>query len=108
MSMEPWDHDEKGTLGIETGMRAISSGVTISDVQGIAPHRRKSVEEAVIAGCSNLSANYEAWVVAARKPPGYAVRIIGPRGFYREVKFAGGEPEAEIEARIRQTLDGHA
>ena len=106
--MEPWDHVEKGALGLYPGLETGTSGVTVSDVKGIPSHRRKSVEEAVIAGCSSLTAEHEAWVVPARKPPGYAVRIIGPRGFYREIKFAGKETEAEIENRIRQVLDGAA
>jgi len=67
-------------------------------------HRRSSVEEAVMAGGSSLSSDHEAWVVPARKPPAYAVRIVGPRGFYREIRFSGRETPAEIAQRIRESI----
>lgn len=78
-----------------------SQVLTVSDVKGVPPHRRRHVVAAVVAGASGLGAGHEAWVVPARKPPAYSVRIIGPRGFYRQIPFAGPETDAEIEQRVR-------
>jgi hypothetical protein len=83
---------------------AVASRFSLLDIKGIPAARRDTVKAAVLAGALHLSEDYEAWIVPARRPPGYAVRIIGPRGFYREAKFAGHETESEITASIRQTL----
>ena len=79
-------------------------GLTVCEIQGVPVDRRASVEEAVLAGASSLSSEHEAWIVPARKPPAYAVRIVGPRGFYREIRFGGRETPAEIERIIRESL----
>jgi hypothetical protein len=78
--------------------------MTVCDIKGIPSHRRAEVEGAVTAAGSVLSSGHEAWVVPARKPPAYAVRIVGPRGFYREIRFAGRETPAEIEQSIRASI----
>jgi len=78
----------------------------IVDVKGIPVDRRHSVEAAITAAGSCLSEHHEAWVVPARRPPAYAVRITGPRGFYREIQFRGRETEAEICDTIRQAIAG--
>lgn len=79
-------------------------GLTVSEIQGVPVDRRATIEEAVLAGGSSLSSEHEAWVVPARKPPAYAVRIVGPRGFYREIRFAGRETSAEIEHSVRKSV----
>ena len=79
-------------------------GLVVCEIQGVPVHRRASIEEAVIAGGSSLSSEHEAWVVPARKPPAYTVRIVGPRGFYREIRFAGRETPAEVEQSIRKSI----
>jgi hypothetical protein len=79
-------------------------GLMVCGIQGVPVDRRASVEEAVMAGGSSLSSEHEAWVVPARKPPAYTVRIVGPRGFYREIRFAGRETPAEIEQSIRESI----
>jgi len=84
---------------------ATSAGIAICDIKGIPVHRRKLVEAAVISGALSLSEDHEAWIVPARKPPAYSVRIVGPRGFYREVRFAGPESEAEIESQVRRAIE---
>ena len=78
--------------------------IEIVEVKGVPLDRRDLVRAAIssVAGC--LSENHEAWVVPTRRPPGYAVRITGPRGFYREVKFAGRESAAEIASTIRNAV----
>jgi hypothetical protein len=82
----------------------VASRFSLLDIKGIPASRRESVKAAVLAAAQHLSEDYEAWIVPARRPPGYAVRIIGPRGFYREAKFAGHEAEGEITESIRRTL----
>ena len=79
-------------------------GLTVTDVKGVPSSRRQSVAEAVIAAGSSLADAHEAWVVPARKPPAFSVRIVGPRGFYREVQFSGAETAADIEHRIRTAV----
>ena len=83
-------------------------GLTVADVKGVPVDRRASIEQAVMAGGSLLSPDHEAWVVPARKPPAYSVRIVGPRGFYREIRFAGPETPSEIEASVRQGIETHS
>jgi hypothetical protein len=83
---------------------AVASHFSIIDIKGIPGARRDQVKAAVIAGGQHLSEGYEAWIVPARRPPAYAVRVIGPRGFYREVKFTGHETETEITESTRQVL----
>jgi hypothetical protein len=80
------------------------SRITVVEVKGVPSHRRDSVEAAIAAAGSVLSEDHEAWVVPARRPPAYNVRITGPRGFYREVRFGGPETEAEIAASIRTAI----
>ena len=79
--------------------------LTVSDVKGVPPHRRRHIVAALVAGGSGLGAGHEAWVVPARKPPAYSVRIIGPRGFYRQIPFSGTETDAEIEQRVRAAVE---
>jgi hypothetical protein len=43
-------------------------------------------------------------VVPARKPPAYKVRVVGPRGFYREVHFHGPETDLEVESLVRAAV----
>ncbi|GEM_PF-1625041 len=80
------------------------SRITVVDVKGVPSHRRDCVEAAITAAGSILSEDHEAWVVPARRPPAYSVRITGPRGFYREIRFGGPETEAEIADTIRQAI----
>ena len=82
----------------------MASHFSITDINGIPGTRREQVTAAILAGGQHLSEGYEAWIVAARRPPGYALRVIGPRGFYREVKFAGHETAAEITESTRRAL----
>lgn len=82
----------------------MATGIAILDIQGIPADRRESTRAAVVAGSQGLPGNYEAWIVPARRPPGYFVRVIGPRGFYREAQFTGSETETEIAQRVRQTM----
>lgn len=82
-----------------------SQVLTVSDVKGVPPHRRRHVVAALVAGGAGLGAGHEAWVVPARKPPAYSVRIIGPRGFYRQIQFSGPETDAEIEQRVRAAVE---
>jgi len=79
--------------------------IEIVDVKGIPVDRRETVREAIALAGSNLLAHHEAWVVPARRPPAYAVRITGPRGFYREIKFAGQETGSEIATRVRKAVE---
>ena len=79
--------------------------IEIVDVKGIPLDRRDAVREAITLAGSDLDADHEAWVVPARRPPAYAVRITGPRGFYREIKFAGCETGAEISTRVRRAVE---
>lgn len=106
MSIEAWDPVEAGAAILEA--EAVSpdavSELTVSDIKGIPVHRRKGVEQAVIAGADGLTSAYEAWVVAARKPPAYSVRVVGPRGFYLEVRFTGPETDAEVEHAMRRAI----
>lgn len=81
-------------------------GIVVAEVKGVPPHRRESLTAAVKAGGSSLIEPHEAWVVPARKPPAYKVRIVGPRGFYREIHFAGPETDVEVENRVRAALAG--
>lgn len=83
----------------------MASQFSIIDIKGIPGARRDEVKAAVVAGGQHLSGGYEAWIVPARRPPGYALRVIGPRGFYREVKFTGHETEAEITESTRRALE---
>ena len=80
--------------------------IEIVDVKGIPLHRRDGVRAAITQGGSNLAADHEAWVVPSRRPPAYAVRITGPRGFYREIKFGGLETDVEIATSIRNAVAG--
>jgi len=106
MSMELWDQGNRGSSRFRTSTPLTKpSGIQISDIKGVPSHRRKTVEGAVLAGASRLSDAHEAWIVPTRKPPGFAVRIIGPRGFYREIRFAGLETELEIEHRVRHAIE---
>ena len=82
----------------------MASNFSILDIKGIPTARRDQVKAAVIAGTQHLPDGYEGWIAPARRPPAYSVRIIGPRGFYREVKFTGLETETEITETIRQAL----
>lgn len=79
--------------------------IEIVDVKGIPLDRRAAVREAIALAGSDLAVDHEAWVVPARRPPAYTVRITGPRGFYREVKFAGRETGAEIATRVRNAVE---
>ena len=105
MSFGQWNQADTVTPGLQTSSGRGLSGLTVSEIRGVPPHRRESVEGAVVAGGASLSESHEAWVVPARKPPGYAVRIVGPRGFYREVRFTGPETDAEIEQSVRNALE---
>lgn len=80
------------------------SRITVVDLKGVPTHRRDCVEAAIAAAGSSLLEEHEAWVVPARRPPAYNVRITGPRGFYREIRFGGPETEAEIAASIRSAI----
>jgi len=80
------------------------SRITVVEMKGVPSHRRDCVEAAILEAGSFLVEDHEAWVVPARRPPAYNVRITGPRGFYREVRFGGPESEAEIAAIIRQAM----
>jgi hypothetical protein len=82
----------------------VATGIAVLDIQGIPADRRESTKAAVVAGSQGLLGNYEAWIVPARRPPGYFIRVIGPRGFYREAQFTGRETAAEIAERVRQTM----
>ena len=105
MSIEAWDPVEADAAILEAeAVSADVSELTVSDIKGIPVHRRKGVEQAVIAGADGLSSEYEAWVVPARKPPAYSVRVVGPRGFYLEVRFTGPETDAEIERAMRRAI----
>jgi hypothetical protein len=104
MSVESWN-SAAGAARAKSGPHAPSSGITICEVKGIPSHRRAHVEEAVIAGASGLSHEYEAWIVPARRPPAYSVRINGPRGFFREIRFSGHETTSEIEKHVRHAID---
>ena len=81
------------------------SRIEIVDVKGVPLERRAAVREAITSAGSDLAADHEAWVVPARRPPAYAVRITGPRGFYREIKFAGRETGAEIATKVRNAVE---
>ena len=104
MSVEMWDQSDGAAAAAKTGaaLGTGSAGITVCDVKGVPIQRRAGVEAAVTAGGVGLSEHLEAWVVPARKPPAFVVRIVGPRGFYREIRFAGRETEAEIEQSIRR------
>lgn len=82
----------------------VATDISVLDIQGIPADRRESTRAALIAGSQGVPGNYEAWIVPARRPPGYFVRIIGPRGFYREAQFTGRETEVEIADRVRLTM----
>jgi hypothetical protein len=82
----------------------VAPGIAVLEIQGIPAERRESTRAALVAGGQGFSGNYEAWIVPARRPPGYFVRIIGARGFYREAQFTGRETEAEIVERVRETM----
>lgn len=82
----------------------MASNFAILDIRGIPGGRREEIKAAVIAGCQHLPEGYEAWIAPARRPPAYTLRVIGPRGFYREVRFTGRESEAEITEDTRQAL----
>ena len=86
-------------------MRAEVEGseIAIVSIKGVPAERRDMVKAAIVAGTRNLSGNHEAWVVPARRLPAFVVRMIGPRGFYREVKFSGQESPSEMTERIRET-----
>lgn len=79
--------------------------IEIVEVKGIPLDRHDIVRAAINSAASCLAEGHEAWVVPARRPPAYAVRITGPRGFYREVKFAGRESEAEIANSLRSAVE---
>jgi len=79
--------------------------IEIVEVKGIPLDRQDLVRAAIRSAATCLSENHEAWVVPTRRPPGYAVRITGPRGFYREVKFAGRESAAEIVSSVRNAVE---
>jgi hypothetical protein len=79
--------------------------IDIVDVKGIPLDRRAVVRAAISLAGSELSEDHEAWVVPSRRPPAYAVRITGPRGFYREIKFAGRETETEIAISVRKAVE---
>lgn len=79
--------------------------IEIVEVKGIPLDRRAAVRDAITLAGSDLAADHEAWVVPARRPPAYNVRITGPRGFYREIKFAGRETSAEIATRVRNAVE---
>ena len=80
--------------------------MTVIRVSGVPPDRRNLVGAAILSGGDALGAEFEAWVVAARRPPAFIVHIIGPGGFYRQERFCGRETPAEIAQRIRDTLSG--
>jgi len=80
------------------------STFAILEIRGIPLAQRSQVEAAVLEGGQHLPEGFEGWIVPARRPPGYAVRVIGPRGFYREVKFEGHEEAEEITHHTRRTL----
>ncbi len=79
--------------------------ITIFDAKGIPATRRERIEAAVAAAGRHLSRRFEAWIVAERCPPGYAVRMTGAQGFDRVAQFSGSETEAEITERVRVTLE---
>ena len=79
--------------------------IEIVEVKGVPLDRRDLVRAAISSVAACLSEKHEAWVVPTRRPPGYAVRITGPRGFYREVKFDGRETAAEIATSVRNAVE---
>ena len=79
--------------------------VTIFNAKGIPATRLERIEAAVVAAGKHQSAPYEAWIVPALRPPAYAVRITGAKGFDRVAQFSGQETEAEITERIIETLE---
>lgn len=82
----------------------MTTSFSILEIHGIPRGRRDRVKAAVMAGSRHLPEGYEGWIVPARRPPGYALRVIGPRGFYREVKFTGHESEDQITECTREAL----
>lgn len=79
-------------------------GITVVEVKGVPPHRRDSLAAAIVAGGASLTELHEAWVVPSRKPPAYKVRLVGPRGFYREIHCAGPETDLEVESQVRAAV----
>ena len=82
----------------------MTSRFSILEIHGIPRSSRDRVTAAMMAGGEHLPEGYEGWIVPARRPPGYALRVIGPRGFYREIKFTGHESEDQITVCTRQAL----
>jgi hypothetical protein len=82
----------------------MATGFAVLNIRGIPVDRRQSTMAAVFAGIQGFPGSYEAWTVPARRPPGYFVRIIGPRGFFRQAQFTGQETDAEITEQVRQTM----
>jgi hypothetical protein len=89
--------------GIDTRGPKMVPGLVL-DMQGIPVDRHETTRAAVVAGIQGFPGTYEAWTLSARRPPGYFVRIIGPRGFFRQAQFTGEETAGEISERIRQTM----
>lgn len=79
-------------------------GIAVVEIKGVPPQRRDSLAAAIVAAGSSLSELHEAWVVPARKPPAYKVRVVGPRGFYREIHCAGPETDHEVQSRVRAAV----
>lgn len=111
MSVEPQDEATGLAVASAPAMRRYPAlhqapGLTVAEVKGVPPHRRDSLATAIAAAGSSLPEVHEAWVVPARKPPAYKVRVVGPRGFYREIHFSGPETDLEVESRVRAALAG--
>jgi hypothetical protein len=82
----------------------VPSAIAILDINAVTPDRREAVRAGLIAGIGEVPGSAEAWVAPARRPPGYFVRIIGPRGLFVEVEFTGRETEGEIASRVREVF----
>lgn len=111
MSLEQQDETLGLAVGAAAAMRSYPAshpmpGIGVVEVLGVPPHRRDNLAAAIVAGGSSLTEFHEAWVVPARKPPGYKVRVVGPRGFYREIHFSGPETDLEVESRVRAAMAG--
>ncbi len=80
------------------------AGITLTDLRGIPAARREHVISAINAVSECCADRYEAWAVPGRRPPCYSIRIVGPHGFYREVRLEGREVESAIAERLRMEI----
>jgi hypothetical protein len=77
--------------------------LTVFSVKGLAGHRRKRIEAAVVAGGKHVHGPHEAWIAV---DPRGTVRLLmtGPDGFERSVSFAPDEDTAVITEMVRASL----